>query len=86
MKIGKTMSESKDIVVEFSGWVKISPQNIRYQYIGEDESAPKFITGVEWQNLSGEVQGNYIMEDAIAAIRDADDGGWEHLSTEVADW
>jgi len=26
------------------------------------------------------------MEDAIAAIRDADDGEWEHLSTEVSDW
>ena len=77
---------SKDIVVEFSGWVKISPQNIRYQYIGEDESVPEFITGVEWQNLSEEVQSNYIMEDAIAAIRDADDGEWEHLSTEVAEW
>ena len=77
---------SKDIVVEFYGWVKISPQNIRYHYIGEDESAPEFITGVEWQNLSEEMRGNYIMEDAIAAIRDADDGGWEHLSTEVAEW
>ena len=29
------MSSDKDIVVEFSGWVKISPQNIRYQYIGK---------------------------------------------------
>lgn len=86
MRTGKTMSESKDIVVEFSGWVKISPQNIRYQYIGEDESVPEFITGVEWQNLSEEVQDNYIIGDVIAAIRDADDGGWEHLSTEVTDW
>jgi len=79
------MSEPKDIVVEFSGWVKISPQNIRYQYIGEDESVPQFITGIEWQNLSEETQSNYIMEDAIAAIRDSDEGEWEHLSTEVAD-
>ena len=86
MRTGKTMSESKDIVVEFSGWVKISPQNIRYKYIGEDESVPEFITGVEWQNLSEEVQDNYIIGDVIAAIRDADDGGWEHLSTEVTDW
>ena len=78
--------DNKDIVVEFSGWVKISPQNIRYRYIGEDESVPEFITGVEWQNLSKEVQGDYIMEDVIAAIRDADESGWEHLSTEVADW
>ena len=80
------MSESKDIVVEFSGWVKLSPQNIRYQYIGGDESVTEFITGVEWQELDEEAQSDYIMEDAIAAICDADDGEWEYLSTEVAEW
>ena len=84
MRTGKTMSESKDIVVEFSGWVKISPQNIRFQYIGQDD-LPEFIDGVQWQALSEDEQGDYIMEDAIAAIRDSEDGEWEHLSTEVAE-
>ena len=77
---------SKDIVVEFSGWVKISPQNIRYQYIGEDESVPEFITGVEWQELDEEAQSDYIMEDVVAAIRDADEEALEYLSTEVSEW
>ena len=74
-----------DIVLQFSGWITISPQNVRFQYIGQDDM-PQNIGGVQWQALSEDEQGDYIIEDAIAAIRDADDGGWEHLSTEVADW
>ena len=76
---------SKDIVVEFSGWVKISPQNIRFQYIGQDD-LPEFIDGVQWQALSEDEQGDYIMEDAIAAIRDSEDGEWEHLSADIANF
>jgi hypothetical protein len=71
-----------DIVVEFSGWVKISPQNIRFEYIGQDDM-PQNIDGVQWQALSEDEQADYILEDAIAAIRDADDGEWVDLSVEV---
>ena len=60
--------------------------NIRYQYIGEDESVPEFITGVEWQELDEEAQSDYIMEDVVAAIRDADEEAWEYFSTEVSEW
>ena len=69
-----------DIVLEFSGWVRISPENVRFKYIGEDHDCIWFITGVEWQALSEDEQGDYILEDAVAAIRDSDDGEWEDLS------
>ena len=71
-----------DIVVEYSGWIKLSPQNIRFEYIGQDDM-PQNIDGVQWQALSEDEQGDYILEDAIAAIRDADDGEWVDLSVEV---
>ena len=71
-----------DIVLEFSGWVKISPENIRFDYIGQDDM-PQNIDGVQWQALSEDEQSDYIIEDAIAAIRDADDGEWVDLSVEV---
>ena len=79
------MTMSKDIVVEYSGWIRLSPQNIRFEYIGQDDM-PQNIDGVQWQALSEDEQGDYILEDAIAAIRDADDGEWVDLSTEVAEW
>jgi len=71
-----------DIVLEFSGWVKISPKNIRFEYIGQDDM-PQNIDGVQWQALSEDEQSDYIVEDAVAAIRDADDGEWVDLSVEV---
>jgi len=71
-----------DIVVEYSGWIRLSPKNIRFEYIGQDDM-PQNIDGVQWQALSEDEQSDYILEDAIAAIRDADDGEWVDLSVEV---
>ena len=71
-----------DIIVEYSGWVRMSPKNIRIEYIGQDDM-PQNIDGVQWQALSEDEQDDYILEDAIAAIRDADDGEWEDISVEV---
>ena len=71
-----------DIVLEFSGWVKISPENIRFEYIGQDDM-PQNIDGVQWQALSEDEQSDYFIEDAVAAIRDSDDGEWVDLSVEV---
>jgi len=71
-----------DIVVEYSGWIRLSPKNIRFEYIGQDDM-PQNIDGVQWQALSEDEQSDYIIEDAIAAIRDADDGEWVDLSVEV---
>ena len=71
-----------DIVLEFSGWVKISPENIRFDYTGQDDM-PQNIDGVQWQALSEDEQSDYFIEDAVAAIRDSDDGEWVDLSVEV---
>ena len=71
-----------DIIVEYSGWIRMNPKNIRFEYIGQDDM-PQNIDGVQWQALSEDEQDDYILEDAIAAIRDADDGEWEDISVEV---
>lgn len=77
-----TKKKIEDIIVEYSGWVRMSPKNIRFEYIGQDDM-PQNIDGVQWQALSEDEQGDYIIEDAIAAIRDSDDGEWVDLSVEV---
>ena len=71
-----------DIIVEYSGWIRMNPKNIRFEYIGQDDM-PQNIDGVQWQALSEDEQSDYIVEDAVAAIRDADDGEWVDLSVEV---
>lgn len=59
----------KDIIVEFAGWVRISPQNVRFQHSSTDN----IITGVEWLALSESNREDYILECVIATQRDAQD-------------
>ena len=53
----------RDIIVEFSGWVRLSPANVKFVKMGEQDERPDMITGVEWQKLDEYDQGNYILED-----------------------
>ncbi len=74
------MSSDKDIVVEYSGWCKLQPQNASFVYIGQDDyDYDHRINGLEWLDLSEEKKADYILEDVVAAIRDSFDGSWEHI-------
>ena len=77
------MSESKDILLEFSGWAEVSPDAIHFRYLGWDDSVPEYIDGVEWQDLPEEVQEDYIVDNVYSVMNDAYVGVWESLSTEV---
>ena len=93
----KTGKKMRDIIVEFSGWVRLSPANAKFVKIGEPtilhqmgidpnkDERPDMITGVEWQNLDDDDQGDYILEDVIAAQRDCDDGDYQQIDWFVDD-
>ena len=69
----------KDIIVEFSGWVRLSPDKARFQSLHPSENG-KIISGTDWLNLpSDEDRCDYILEDVVAAQRDCDDGNYEHI-------
>ena len=63
----------KDIIVEFSGWVRITPDKARFQQITDNEK-PSTISGVQWLALDEETRSDYVLEDYIAAQRDGHDG------------
>ena len=48
-----------DIIVEYSGWVRMSPKNIRFEYIGQDDM-PQNIDGVQWQALTQTMENGKI--------------------------
>jgi hypothetical protein len=66
----------KDIIVEFSGWVRMTPEKVSFVCIGSDKPD---INGEEWLALHKDARGDYIIEDVIAAQRDCDDGNYEHV-------
>jgi hypothetical protein len=66
----------KDIIVEFSGWARISPKDAKFDSLCEDN---KTITGVEWLQLPTEDRDNYILNSVIAAQRDSIDGDYSQI-------
>jgi len=66
----------KDIIVEFSGWVRMTPKKVSFVYIGSDKPD---INGEQWLALDEDAQSDYILEDVITAQRDCDDGDYEHI-------
>lgn len=70
--------KAKDIIVEFSGWLRISPTAARFQLISDIE-AIGLISGREWLALSEEDRENYVLEDVIAAQANCDDSEYTQI-------
>lgn len=76
---------SKDIIVEFSGWCRLNPEDAKFQHLRETipDGTAKTIDGIEWQSLSEDERSNYTLEDVVAAIRDSSDNEWTLIETFV---
>jgi hypothetical protein len=77
---------SKNIIVDFEGWIEVDPNEVKFQYIpliGEETKDEKVITGVEWQALSEDEQSDYILESVIDAQRDCLDGSYETIDVSL---
>lgn len=75
----------KDIYLDFGGWAKLDP-NTRMQYIGENENWDQIITARVWASLPEENRQFYVLEDFVAAMRDADDVEFNELNITDAEW
>ena len=56
-----------DIIIDFSGWIGIDSKKLLFLHTETMET----IRGDEWIKLSEDDRADYIVEDIIAAIRDA---------------
>ena len=63
----------KDIIVEFSGWLRIEPKKAKFVCIGSDGPV---INGEQWLALDEDARGDYILETVIDAQRDSHDGNY----------
>ena len=68
-----------DIIIDFSGWVGIDSKKLLFLNM----ETMKTITGDKWIKLSEDDRADYVIDDIIAAIRDADDGEWDLI--DIAD-
>ena len=71
------------MILEYSGWVEIIPENINFIYIGEEEKQD--ITGLEYMKLSKEEKEDYIIESLSKAIDNGYDGDTIDLNILIED-
>ena len=69
--------EMRDIIIEFSGWVRMTPKNTKFLCIHKDDKPD--IDGEHWLALDHEQRSDYILEDIIATQRDCDDGDYTFI-------
>ncbi len=65
----------KDIIVEFSGWLRITPKNVKFVSLLQGPD----INGEQWLALDDLSRCDYILESVIDAQRDAHDGDYAQI-------
>ena len=63
------------ILIDFSGWVSVDAEDVKFVYIGQDERPN--IDGVAYLNLSVAERSEYILESIIQAQHVSVDGTTE---------
>ena len=78
----------RDIIVEFSGWVRLAPENAKFVNIStiDEKGDMPPIDGFQWLALSEEERGDYILESVIDAQRDAHDGDYVEIDVSEDDF
>ena len=73
----------RDIIVEFSGWARIAPEDAKFVRIGSE--GPD-INGEQWLALDKNIRSDYILKSIIDAQRDAHDGDTRYQVTQGSVW
>lgn len=68
----------KQMVFSFSGWCSISPEKVKFQYIGLEDK--ETIDGNKWLALSEDERSDYVVESIIDIQREAEDGLYDNVS------
>lgn len=75
----------KDIYLDFGGWARLDP-NTPMQYIGDNENWDQIITVRTWASLPEENRRFYILDDFVAALREASDVEYTELNITDSEW
>ena len=72
-----------DILVEFGGWIRVTPEKVSFVKIGTQDGRndwlPDAINGEQWLALDEDDRDDYILEDLVGLHRHAHDSDFEHI-------
>lgn len=70
------------LIVEFSGWCRISLDKVKFIDLNGDPDNYT-ISGTEWAKLTPERKSMCVLEDVIAVQRDCEDGDYVDINFEL---
>jgi hypothetical protein len=62
-----------DVIVEFSGWMKLNLEKTLMQYVGEDSAKKTLILAKDWVKLSAKERSLYLLDSFMEAQEEAHD-------------
>lgn len=72
------MKKYDNLVIEFSGYLNVSPNSVRFQYVGTGNKKP-IINGNKYVKLTDEEKSEYILESFAKTIEVADDVNYDEI-------
>jgi hypothetical protein len=78
------MNKYDNLVIEFSGYLNVSPNSVRFQYIGTGNKQP-VINGNKYVKLTDEEKSEYILESVAKTIEVADDVDYDEIKVMTCD-
>jgi len=78
------MNKYDNLVIEFSGYLNVSPNSVRFQYIGTENKQP-VINGNKYIKLTDEEKQDYIIESIAKTIEVAEDVDYDEIKVTTCD-
>lgn len=78
------MKKYDNLVIEFSGYLNVSPNSVRFQYVGTDNKQP-VINGNKYIKLTEKEKSEYILESVAKTIEVADDVDYDEIKVMTCD-
>ena len=72
-----------DILVEFSGWIRVTPEKVSFVKIGIQDERPDIINGEQWLALDKDDRDDYILEDLAGLHIHAHDSDFEQIDISI---
>ena len=73
-----------DILVEFSGWIRVTPEKVSFVKIGIQDERPDIINGEQWLALDEYDRDCYVLEDLVGLHRHAHDSDFEQIDISIS--
>jgi hypothetical protein len=79
------MNKYDNLIIEFSGYLNVSPNSVRFQYVGTDKRFQPVINGNKYVKLTEKEKSEYILESVAKTMEVAEDVDFDEIKVMTRD-